>query len=123
MNVVFDIDGTITNETEFMLKYAPRYLKKKFNKDFKVVHPNGYDVSEVFGVGEFLTQLGYEKEEVEKKIKNINSGFWNKNFIKYMFYPIKSDAKKIVADLKEKDCKITFASLRGKRTKEILRSI
>ncbi len=118
MNVIFDIDGTITKETEFMLKYAPRYLRKKFNTEFRVVHPNGYDVSEVFGVGEFLTQLGYGREDVEEKTKKINSGFWNKNFIKYMFYPIKSDARKIVNDLKEKDCKITFASLRGKRTKE-----
>lgn len=118
MNVLFDIDGTITREAEFMVKYAPKYLKKKFNTDFKVVNENGYSVSEVFGVDVFLIQLGYDAKEVEEKTKEINSGFWNKNFIKYMFYPIKSDTKKIIDDLKEKDSKIIFASLRGKPTKD-----
>ncbi len=116
MNLVFDIDDTITNETGFMIKYAPKYLKKKYKYDFFVQNPYGENLSEVFGVSKFLEEKGYSKSEIEKEVNEVNSKFWTKYFIKYIFYPLKQDASKIINKLKEKGYKINFVSLRGIKT-------
>lgn len=116
MNLIFDIDDTITNETEFMLKYAPKYLKKKFNVQFDVQNPNGYDVSEVFGIEEYLKNNDYSQEQIKYEMERINSCFWNKYFVRYMFYPIKKDVSKVIKELSKKGYKINFVSLRGKKT-------
>lgn len=118
MNIIFDIDDTITKETEFMMKYAPKYLKSKYNLDFKVINPNGYDVAEVFGVEKILKDNNYPGN-IEEEVKKINSSFWNKYFLRYMFYPLKSETKKIIDDLISKGYKINFVSLRGKKTHEV----
>ena len=117
MNIIFDIDDTITRETEFMMKYAPKYLKNKYNLDFKIINPNGYDVADVFGVEKILKDNNYPGN-IEEEVKKINSSFWNKYFLKYMFYPLKPDTKKIIDNLINKGYKINFVSLRGKKTHE-----
>ena len=38
MNI--DIDDTIVDETGFMMKHAPRYLKKVLGRDFSVANPD-----------------------------------------------------------------------------------
>lgn len=118
MNLLFDIDDTITNETDFMIKYAPIYLKKKYGLNVQVVNPHGYDVVEVFGLKEKLKDNAKFYLNLEAKLEEINKSFWNKYFIKYIFYPIKKDARKIICDLRNRGYKINFASLRGKKTKE-----
>lgn len=118
MNLLFDIDSTITRETEFMIKNAPNYLKKKFGCHFTIDNSNGYDVSEVFGVKKYLEDNGFRQEEIVTELKRINSGFWNKYFVKYIFYPLKSDVAKTISELRKRGCKIYFASLRGRKTHE-----
>ena len=118
MNLLFDIDDTITNETEFMLKYAPIYLKRKFHDDFYIYNPNGYDVSEVFNLGHYFRQHGVPEESISAEMRKVNSGFWNKYFVRYMFYPIKSDVSKTINELRNKGFKINFVSSRGKKTHE-----
>lgn len=117
MNIIFDIDDTITNETEFMIKYAPIYLKKKYNLDVYVVNPNGYGVSEVFGLEEVFKNNGFVGD-MATQLKKIDQSFWNKYFMKYMFYPIKKDAAKTISELRSRGYKINFVSLRGKKDKE-----
>ena len=85
MNVIFDIDDTVTNETEFMLKYAPKFLKEKYNIDVKVINPNGYNVDEVYGIRKILLSKGALKKDVDKATKHVVDSFWNKHFLKYMF--------------------------------------
>lgn len=114
MNIVFDIDDTITKETEFMLKNAPKYLKNKYGINACIKNPNGYDVSEVFGLREILEQKNFNGD-IELELQKINNSFWNKYFIKYMFYPLKEDSKKIIDSLKKQGYKINFVSLRGKK--------
>lgn len=118
MNIVFDIDDTITKETEFMLEYAPKYLKKKYNIDVTMKNPNGYNVSEVFGLREMFNEEFLSEEEVEQKCTKATNDFWNSNYIKYMFYPLKKGAAKSINRLKEQGCNIYFLSMRGKKTKE-----
>ena len=116
MNVIFDIDDTITNETEFMLKYAPRFLKEKYNIDAKVVNPDGYNVDEVYGIRNILLSKGVCVEDVDSVTKHVVDSFWNKHFLKYMFYPIKKDVSPLIKGLKKEGSKIYFVSLRGKKT-------
>ena len=123
MNVVFDIDDTITNETEFMLKYAPSFLMKKYNIQAKVVNPNGYNVDEVYGIRNILISKGVKTDDLDKETKKIVDSFWNKHFLKYMFYPLKKDTKSITEELKMKGYKINFVSLRGKKTIDKLNPI
>ena len=123
MNVVFDIDDTITKETEFMLKYAPSFLMKKYNIQAKVVNPNGYNVDEVYGIRNILTSRGVKARDLDRETKKIVDSFWNKYFLKYMFYPLKDDTKIITEVLKKKGYKINFVSLRGKKTIDKLNPI
>lgn len=116
MNIVFDIDDTITNESEFMLKYAPKFLKKKYNIDAEIKNPNGYNIDGVYGIKDILIKQGVQFDDLDIKTKHIVDSFWNKYFIKYIFYPIKKDAKIIVEELKKQGYNINFVSLRGKKT-------
>ncbi len=118
MNLLFDIDDTITNETDFMIKYAPIYLKKKYGLNVQITNPHGYNVVEVFGLKEKLKDNAKFYLNLEAKLDEINKSFWNKYFIRYLFYPIKKDASKIISDLRKQGYKINFASLRGRKTKE-----
>ena len=118
MNLLFDIDDTITNETGFMIQYAPAFLRRQFHQEFSINNPNGYDVSEVFGLQEYFKSLGTAPELVEEYEKKVNSAFWNKHFIKYMFFPIKDDASVIIRGLRAQGHKIHLVSLRGKKDHE-----
>lgn len=42
--VIFDIDDTIVNETEFLRNNAQPFLKRKYGIDVSVINPNGYDL-------------------------------------------------------------------------------
>ncbi len=120
MNIVFDIDNTITNETEFILKNAPTFLKRKYGIDVKIVNPNGCDISEIYGLYDIFKSMDntLTEEELNLKCKRVNSFYNKKKFIKYIFYPLKEDAVKIIKDLKAKGYKINFVSLRGIKNKE-----
>lgn len=119
MNIVFDLDGTITNEIEYMLRYAPNYLKKKYDIDACVKNPNEYNLSDIFGLSEIFNDGTLSQEEIEKKCIKATNGFWNgSNYVRYMFYPLKKDVAKEINALKECGINIYFLTTRGKKTKE-----
>lgn len=113
--IIFDIDDTITHETEFMKKYAPRFLKRKYHCTFQIVNEYGYNVSEVFGIKKFLIKNNFPEDQIELELRNINSSFWIHYFFMYMFYPIKTDTRKIINNLKKRGYKIVFISTRDKK--------
>lgn len=118
-NIVFDIDDVIVSETDFMRKNAPKFIEKYYGLSVEIKNPNGYKVSEVFDLEElFLKTCNLTKEQIMEKCKEIDSKFWTKNFIKYMFYPLKKDVRKTINYLKENGCRIYFVSTRGKKTKK-----
>ena len=81
MNVVFDIDDTMVDETGFMLKKVPQYLKKCGIKS-EIRNPNGYNLVEVFGLESILRERGEcNREEIIEKSKVIETGFWNRFFL------------------------------------------
>ena len=116
---VFDIDDTVTYETEFMRKYAPDFIKKKYHIDVnKYENPYGYNVMETYGLVNLLMINGYSLEEATLKGKKIEQDFWNSHFVKYCGTKVREDIKQKLLQLYDDDYKIYFVSLRGKKTKQ-----
>lgn len=115
-NIVFDIDDTIVNETGFMIKNAPRFLKRHYGIAPEIKNPNGYKLSEVFALDECFINLS--DEQIKEKCAEIDNKFWTKNYLKYIFQPLKKDVRSTINDLKRLDYRIYFVSTRGKKTKE-----
>lgn len=119
MNIVFDIDDTVVDETGFMLKKAPQYLKKQGIKA-EIKNLNGYNLAEVFGLKEyFQNQPGLRNEEIIQKCKEIENGFWNHFFCSYIFCRCKKGVRKTINELKKSGINVYFVSCRGKKTKEM----
>lgn len=118
-NIVFDIDDVIVSETGFLRENAPKFLKKYYNLSVEIKNTNGYKVSETYGLREIFSKNNdLIEEQIEKKCKEIDSKFWTRNFLKYMFYPLKKDVRETINNLKEKGYRVYFVSTRGKKTKE-----
>ena len=116
--VIFDIDDTIVNETNFMRDNAELFLKRNYGIDASITNPNGYDLKETYGLVNHFMQLGYGAEEANKKSDKINAAFWNRNFLKYCMQPIKPGVKDTVNVFRDNGYKIYFLSLRGKATNQ-----
>jgi uncharacterized HAD superfamily protein len=50
MNIGIDIDGVLTDMQGFHLRHAPRFFKKKFNRD--IVDEMPYDIRDMFQCSE-----------------------------------------------------------------------
>lgn len=61
-------------------------------------------------------QLGYGVEKANKLSDEINTAFWNKNFLKYCMQSIKPGVKDTVNIFRDNGYKICLLSLRGKPT-------
>lgn len=116
--VIFDIDDTITYETEFLKQYAPKYLKEKYNIDVAIKNENGYNLDQIYDLENILISRGVSREEAALKAKKITNNFWNKNFIKYNLKKIRPGVKDLIEQLKQDGYEIHFVSLRGKKTKD-----
>lgn len=116
MNIVIDIDDTIVDETGFMLKKAPKYLKRQGIKP-EIQNLNGYNLAEVFGLEQhFQRQKELSRQDIIEKCKAIENRFWNRFFLLYTFRPCKG--RKTINKLKKAGINIYFVSCRGKKTKE-----
>lgn len=113
---IFDIDDTIVAETEFMLKYAPRFLMERYSLNPKVVNPFGYGLNEVYNLTECFRQLGYGEDSAAEKSRQISQEFWNRNFVKYCRQPLKPGVKETIEALRCSGYRIIFVSLRGKKS-------
>lgn len=56
MNIIFDIDGTITDFEKFVLKRATPYIKKKYGID--ATNLDGYDIDQVFELEKKISRIG-----------------------------------------------------------------
>ena len=114
---IFDIDGTITDETKFLRKYAPKYLKEECNIDPIIKNENGYSLDIIYGVKEILMEDGMEEHEASLKAKKIEKNFWNKYFVKYNMQKLRPGVKETINELRKNGYEIHFVSLRGRKTK------
>lgn len=114
--VIFDIDDTITNETEYLRAHAGAFLRKKYGINASVVNTYAYNLSETYGLSGHFIQQGYTEQEAKKISDEIDKAFWEHHFLKYCIQPIKPEVKKTVDVFRRNGYKIFFLSLRGKTT-------
>ncbi|MBN2838924.1 MAG: hypothetical protein JXM74_09250 [Fusobacteriaceae bacterium] len=98
MKIGFDIDGTLTMFDSFVKSEGEKYILAKL--DFGVQNHNGYDLDEVFELENKLMEKGHNKTEASVKVKKYMNEFWNKKYLKYVFYKLRpgsSDFTKMIA--------------------------
>lgn len=94
----FDIDGTLTDFSGFLEKYAPEYMQKRHGLTLK--NKNGYDIDELY---DLKTQNGAETP--------IAKQFWNRHYLQYCFkFPMRKEAVGVIRELQCKYAVVIFTS-------------
>ncbi len=110
--IVYDIDDTITDESGFILSYLPIYLKKKYNVEVELVNSEADKVSEVFNLKLKLEEKGLDESAINDIMKFVDKKFIQKNYLRYLMFPLKKDSKKILEFTNDKYIN-HFVTLRG----------
>lgn len=92
---IFDIDDTITYETEFLLKKATYFLIQN-NLSDQIINPNGYNLGEIYGIRGKLEECGISSEEAVLQEKKLTDCFWNRYFLNYNMQQFRPNVKRIV---------------------------
>ncbi len=92
--VVFDIDGTITEEVEFLRKFAPKFIKKTYGVDVNETNPYGYTVSEIYNL--YALFKNNDIKSAESLSEDASQKFWNHYFVKYCRVPVKEGVKETI---------------------------
>lgn len=111
MNIAFDIDGTITNFEEFILKNR-KYIEKKYQLNLN--NAFGYDIDEMFQIKQQLVEKGISELEAEKLETKIVNEFWNRYYIKYLMTSFRKNIGKITSQIKKDGNNITIITSRKK---------
>jgi hypothetical protein len=83
VNIGIDVDGVLTDIQGFNRKYAPRFFKRKFNRDVADEVP--YDIRDIFQCPE-----------------NEYFSYWKRYLFQYaIFEPVRKNAKKAVRQLRK----------------------
>jgi len=94
LNIGIDVDGVLTDIHSFNLQHAPKFFKKRFNRD--VADETPYDIRDIF-----------KCPESEYK------AYWKKYLLRYaIFEPARKGAKATVRKLHEDGHKIYIISKR-----------
>lgn len=112
---IFDIDDTITYESDFLRKYAPKFLEKE-NLKAIVVDERGYYLEEIYGLRNQFMDRGCSLGEAELEANKLADKFWRQHFIKYNFCPVRPGVCDLIEELKKNGYQIHMLSLRGKKT-------
>lgn len=113
---IFDIDDTITYESDFLRKYGPKFLEKE-NLKAIIVDERGYCLDEIYGLRDQFMERGYSLKEAEVETNKLVDKFWKLYFIKYNFCRIRPGVSNLINELKKNGYQIHILSLRGKRQK------
>lgn len=93
MNIGIDIDGTLTNISQFQLDYGSKFFSKY---DKYIENPSGFESNEVFNVD-----------------NNLDDKFWDEYYIKYLTEePPRKFASEIIQSLKNEGNKIYIITAR-----------
>lgn len=112
---IFDIDDTITFETDFLKKYAPSFLRKN-GFTAELADAEGYSLYEIYGLTKQLVCRGMSHEEANIKAVNITNKFWNEYFWKYNKTKVRQGVADVIHLLRQNGYEIHLVSLRGKST-------
>ena len=109
---IFDIDDTITNESDFIRKKSKSYFAK-YGINPIIINPNGYKIEEIFDIKSCYLEEGFSVESAENLTSHLSNFFWNKYFFYYNLQKLKPGISKYISFLKKKGYLIYFISLRG----------
>ena len=112
---IFDIDETITLETDFMKKYAPAFLQKNGFRAGQI-NEAGYCLHEVYGLKEQLMERGIPAQEAKERAEGVTNKFWNRYFFKYNRTRVRRGVAMLMDILHDYGYEIHLLSLRGKNT-------
>lgn len=115
---MFDMDGTLTEEVDFMRKYAPTFLSRKYGLEVQEVNSNAYSLEDVYNLQNVFRDKGYEKEDAKRKAEQVAQEFWNHYFVKYCNKPLKKGVKETVKFFRDRGYAIHIVTMRGKKTKQ-----
>lgn len=110
--VVFDIDDTITNESDFIRRHAKKFFAK-YGINPVMINPDGYKIEEIYNIEECYLNEGFSAESAASQTRHISKAFWSKYYVKYNLQTIKPGIRKYTHYLREKGYLIYFISLRG----------
>jgi len=89
MNIGVDVDGVLTNLTDFQIGIGTPYFKRKYGRD--VVNPNAYDVKDIFCC-------------TDKERERFG---WDRTLWRYMVrFPVRENASSVIRNLKNEGHKI-----------------
>ncbi len=88
MNIGIDIDGTLTNEHDYMIKKALEFIKEK-NLNYKIINRDEYNTIDIFNWGEDIEKYFWDKYifdyaknvKIYKNAANVISKLKNNNKI------------------------------------------
>ena len=85
-NICCDVDGTLTNFEDFVLKYGYVFLKRKYKLENLMINYEGYDLDEVF-LNERLENFFLENYSMS--VDDVLSYFWNVYYVRYVCEKLK----------------------------------
>lgn len=112
---IFDIDDTITFETDFIKNNAPSFLREN-GFYAEQVNLTEYSLHEIYGLKAQLIKKGMSSQEASAEAEHITNKFWNKYFLKYNKTKVRQGVADVIHILRQYGYEIHFVSLRGKRT-------
>lgn len=71
---IFDIDDTITYESDFIRKYAHKFLENE-NLRSNVANKSGYSLDEIYGLKYQFIEQGYSLKRAEMEAEKIEKSF------------------------------------------------
>lgn len=75
----FDIDGTLTDFTGFILHHSRAYMRRKYG--YEAINEAGYDIDGIYLSDECFSGLG--QAEADQRKRDIVGKYWNRYFWKY----------------------------------------
>lgn len=113
MKIGIDIDGTLTDFSEFIVNNSQEYMWKKYSCKLKNLH--GYDIDEVYNLKDEFLRRGWSEPEVQQKVQTIVREYWNKYYLKYCFVlSLRKGAGKCIRELRKKGHEIIILSSRDR---------
>ena len=111
-NICCDVDGTLTNFEDFVLKYGYVFLKRKYKLENLMINSEGYDLDEVF-LNERLENFFLENYSMS--VDDVLSYFWNVYYVRYVCEKLKKGSNVFFKELCERD-KLLITTSRKKST-------
>lgn len=112
--IVFDIDGTLTDFNQYVIKYALPYFRKHYGME--IVFKNKLELEDVFDMPQFFSKkYGCGALEANDITKAAVNKYWHNTFrfLRFTFLPFRKNAASFIRDLKKQGFSVEFHTSRA----------